>query len=217
MHYAPPAQSPGPNAPPLYRQNFFVPPGASTAPLFGPGLRKWKLALGIAQVATMVAGLGLLIGGAVVGPDRDAGAVLMGVGGGFLLLWELLLIAYAVVGLVWTYKFWSWIPPEQRHTSLWKKYISPGQALGFMFIPYFNIFWMFVIYLGIADALERMRVAYPTDKPPAKNIALVRLIVPLVFFPAGPFVDYFFDKHVEGMAADMQARMLAQAAAAQPN
>ncbi len=28
-----------------------------------------------------------------------------------------------------------------------------------------------------------------------------------VFYPAMPFVDYFFDKHVEGIAADMQAQM----------
>lgn len=195
----------------LYRQNFFVPPGASTAPLLGSGLRKAKLAIGIAQVVCALAFLGLLATGLAIGPEGDAGTVFLAVSGGFMGLWYLLMLAYGVIGMVWTYKFWSWIPPEQRHTSMWKKYISPGQALGFMFIPYFNLYWMFVIYLGIADVLERMRVAYPTDKGPAKNLALLRLIVPFVFFPAGPFLDYFFDKHVEGMAADMQARMLAPA------
>lgn len=211
--YAPPA--PQPAAPPygvphggaqaLYRQNLFVPPGASTAPLLGPGLRKTKLALGVAQTLTAIAATGALIAGLALGPDD--GTPMLIAGGAAFGVWYLLLMAYGIVGMVWTYKFWSWIPPEQRHTNLWKKYISPGQALGFMFIPYFNIYWMFVVYLGIADILERMRVVYPTHKPSAKNIALLRLIVPLVFFPAAPFLDYFFDKHVEGMAADMQAQM----------
>jgi hypothetical protein len=202
--YGPP---PGQAHQPLYRQNGFVPPGASTSPLLGSGLRRAKLALGIVQTVLGLGGVALLVSGAVVGPEEDAGSLLMALGGGLFAFWYLALMAYGIIGMVWTYKFWSWIPPEQRHTSMWKKYISPGQALGFMFIPYFNIYWMFVVYLGIADILERMRVAYPTSRGPAKNLALLRLLVPFVFFPAGPFLDYFFDKHVEGMAADMQARM----------
>jgi hypothetical protein len=192
---------------PLYRQNGFVPPGASAAPLLGPGLRKAKLALGITQVTSMVFGCGLFGAGIAVGGDTETASVLFIAGGVLFAVWYFALLAYGIVGMIWTYKFWSWIPPEQRHTPMWKKYISPGQALGFMFIPYFNIYWMFVLYLGIADILERMRVAYPTEKGPAKNLALLRIIGPLVFFPGGPFFDYVFDKHVEGMAADMQARM----------
>jgi hypothetical protein len=194
---------------PLYRQNGFVPPGASTSPLPGSGLRKGKLGLGIVQLAAAILGVGLVAFGFVVGPEGDAAQALFITGGVFFVLWYCALMAYGIVSMVWTYRFWSWIPPEHRHTPLWKKYISPGQALGFMFIPYFNIYWMFVVYLGIADILERMRVAYPTAHGPAKNLALLRLLVPLVFFPAGPFLDYFFDKHVEGMASDMQARMFA--------
>jgi hypothetical protein len=192
---------------PLYRQNGFVPPGASASPLLGPGLRKGKLALGIVQVSSLVLGSGLLAAGIAAGGNTDTGGVLLIFGGIMFAVWYLALMAYGVVGMIWIYKFWSWIPPEQRHTPLWKKYVSPGQALGFMFLPYFNIYWMFVLYLGIADILERMRVAYPTERGPAKNLALLRVLGPMVCFPAAPFFDYIFDKHVEGMAADMQARM----------
>jgi len=212
--YAPPGGAVTPymhpqGAAPLYRQNVFVPEGARMAPLLGPGLRKSKLVLGILQVLCMLGGVLFFILGAVMSDGGDGGPF-MAVGGILFGLWYMLLIAYGIVGMVWTYKFWSWIPPQQRHTNLWKKYISPGQALGFMFIPYFNIYWMFVVYLGIADILERMRVEYPTDKGPAKTLALMRLIVPFVFFPAGPFLDFYFDRHVEGMAADMQRQMAAQ-------
>lgn len=215
----PPAPHPYQQAPapsPYYRQNLFVPPGASSAPLPGSGLRTSKLVLGIVQTIAMFAGIGLFIAGAAIGAESDTGGVLMALGGGGFGLWYLLLFAYGIVNMVWLYKFWSWIPPEQRHTSMWKKYVSPGSALGFMFIPYFNIYWMFVVYLGIAEILERMRVQYPTDKPPAKTLAIVRLVVPLVFFPAAPFLDFYFDRHVERMAADMQAQMDAQLGRAQP-
>ena len=94
---------------------------------------------------------------------------------------------------------------------MWKKYISPGTAIGFMFIPYFNIYWMFVVHLGIADILERMRVQYPTSKPNPKTLAIMTVVIPLVFFPAGPILQYMFAKHVEEMAREMQARMLGAA------
>jgi hypothetical protein len=90
---------------------------------------------------------------------------------------------------------------------MWKKYISPGTAIGFMFIPYFNIYWMFVIYLGIADIMERMRVQFPCSKGPAKTLAILALVIPLVFFPAAPFLQYMFARHVEEMAREMSARM----------
>lgn len=203
QHYA----APNPYAPPgpqMYRQNVFVPHGATAGPLVGPTLRKVKLAAGIGQIVTLLAGVGLLVTGGALGGDGD---VFLVAGFAALGLWYMLLFAYSIANVIWLYKFWSWIPPEQRHTSMWKKYISPGVALGFMFIPYFNIYWMFVVYLGIADIMERMRVQYPCSKGPAKTLAIVTLVVPLVFFPAAPFLQYMFAKHVEEMANEMQARM----------
>jgi hypothetical protein len=193
-------------SPAMYRQNVFVPHGVTAGPLVGSTLRKVKLALGIAQVVTMIAGIALMIIGGVMGGDE--GSVVAMVGMAVFGLWYLLLFGYGIANMIWVYQFWSWIPPEQRHTSMWKKYISPGTAIGFMFIPYFNIYWMFVVYLGIADIMERLRVQYPSTKGPAKTLAIITLVVPMVFFPAGPFLQYFFAKHVEEMAAEMQARMM---------
>lgn len=207
--YAQQAPQPNPYAPPgpaLYRQNVFVPHGASAGPLVSPTLRKVKLATGIAQIVTLFAGVAMLVAGVAIG-EADGGGVIAGGGMAFLGLFYVLLLVYGIVNIVWVYKFWSWVPPEQRYTSLWKKYISPGAAVGFMFIPYFNIFWMFVIYLGLADIMERLRVQYPCSKGPAKTLAILTIVVPMVFFPAGPFLQYMFAKHLEEMAAEMQARM----------
>ena len=211
-HAAQPYAAQNPYAPPglqMYRQNVFVPHGVTAEPLLGPTLRKVKLAAGIAQVVTMIGGLGLLIAGSAM--RGDEGEVLAVIGIVMLGLWYMLLFAYGIANAIWIYKFWSWIPPEQRHTSMWKKYISPGMAIGFMFIPYFNIYWMFVVYLGLADIMERMRVQYPCSKGPAKTLAILALVIPMVFFPAGPFLQYMFAKHIEEMAAEMQARMPAAA------
>lgn len=194
-------------APQMYRQNFFVPQGARSGPLVGPTLRKVKLVTGIAQIVSMVAMIALFVAAGVIGPGDNDPVIWAALG--CLGLFYLLIIAYAIVNVIWVYQFWSWIPPEQRHTSLWKKYISPGAAVGFMFIPYFNIFWMFVIYLGIADIMERLRVAYPSSRGPAKTLAILAIVIPMVFFPAGPFLHYMFAKHVEEMAKEMQARMMA--------
>ncbi|MBX3211133.1 MAG: hypothetical protein KF850_03805 [Labilithrix sp.] len=207
--YAPPNPYAAPGtAPAMYRQNVFVPPGANAGPLVGGTLRKVKLATGIAQMLTLFGAIVAIIAGSALGED---GGALVIAGMGFLGFWYLLLFAYGIANAVWLYKFWSWIPPEQRHSSMWKKYISPGMAVGFMFIPYFNLYWMFVVYLGIADVMERLRVQYPTSKGPAKTLAILALVVPLVFFPAGPFLQYFFAKHVEEMASEMHARMAAAA------
>jgi hypothetical protein len=204
QHYAA-AQPPfGPVADPYgYRQNVFVPYGAAAGPLVGPTLRKVKLALGIVQLLLMFAGIGLMITGGVLGED---GGPLLAIGGGALVLWYLFLFGYAVVNMVWLHQFWSWIPPEQRYTNMWKKYISPGTAVGFMFIPYFNIYWMFVVYLGLAEIMERLRVQYPSSKEPLKTMAILTIVIPLVFFPAAPFLQFFFSKRIEEMAAEMNAR-----------
>jgi hypothetical protein len=182
----------------------FVPHGASAGPLVSPTLRKVKLAIGIGEIVSLFVGAAIFIAGVVTGED-DGGSVIAGVG--FLGLFYLLLLVYGIVNMVWVYKFWSWIPPEQRYTSLWKKYISPGTAIVFMLVPYFNIFWMFVIYLGLAEIMERLRVQYPCSKGPAKTLAILTIVVSMVFFPAAPFLHYTFAKHLEEMAAEMRARM----------
>ena len=195
---------PNPYGAPMYRENGFAPPGASAGPLVSGALKKAKLGLGIVQVLAMVSGFALVIAGAAMQEDGHALAL---AGGGLLGLWYLLFFAYAIVNMVWIYQFWSWLPPDQRWTNMWKKYISPGTAIGFLFIPYFNLYWMFVVYLGIADIMERMRVQFPSSKPPAKTLALFSAIGPILFFPAAPFLQFFFSKRVEEMAAEMQSRM----------
>jgi hypothetical protein len=190
----------------MYRANVFAPPHARGGDLPSPTTRKIKLVCGIVQVVTLVLAIGLFVVAGIVGGDDAAPFGIAGFG--FFFIWEIALIGYSIANLVWIYKFWSWLPPEQRWGNLWKKYTSPAQAAFFMLIPYFNIYWMFVVYFGICDALERMRVQYPTDKQAPKDFAIATLIVSMIFFPAAPFMYYLFAKRCEAIARDMHPRMM---------
>ncbi len=203
--FANPYAAPAPAPAAMYRQNVFVPQGAAAGPLVGQTLRKVKLAIGIGQALALLIGAAFLAVGIAMG--EEGGGALAFVGGSLLGVWYILFFGYAIVNMVWLYQVWSWVPPEQRYTSMWKKYISPGAAIGFMFIPYFNLYWMFVVYLGLAEIMERMRVQYPSSKGPAKTLAILTIAIPMVFFPAAPFLQYMFAKHIEEMAKEMSQRM----------
>ena len=71
------------------------------------------------------------------------------------LLVGLLLIIVAIVLLVLTFvfgclilhKLWSLIPTHKARTT-------PGKAVGFLFIPFFGYYWLFVAIYGLAKALN---------------------------------------------------------------
>lgn len=189
-----------------YRQNLLIPEGASAGPLPPSRLHRVKLALGYASFGSLAMSIALM-GVAIAQGDESATRLLLIGSGGLMLLFYAALFAQGFASAFWIYRMWGWFPPEQRHTKLWKKYISPGRAVLFMFIPYFNLYWMFVIYLGMGDILDRMRAQYPTREPFHKNLALVSLVGPMIFFPLGPLFHYAFDRHVEGLAREMESRM----------
>ena len=186
-------------APALYRENGFVPFGATAGPLPNPTLKTVKLVLALVG---MIGGFALMMVGAMTDVSELAilGSAILGLG-------YLCVFATMALTIYWNYVFWSWVPPDQRWTNMWKKYISPGTFVGFMFIPYFNIYWMFVTYIGITDVLERMRVQYPSRQPNLKNQAIMTLVISIVFFPAAPILQYLFQKKVEEMAHEMTASM----------
>ena len=52
-----------------------------------------------------------------------------------------------VFGLRILHKLWSLIPNHKARTT-------PGKAVGFLFIPFFNLYWTFVAIYGLAKALN---------------------------------------------------------------
>ena len=60
-----------------------------------------------------------------------------------LLLGMALASIAAIIGYVILYKAWQAIQDGQPRTT-------PGKAVGYLFIPFFNIYWMFIAYWGWA-------------------------------------------------------------------
>lgn len=59
-------------------------------------------------------------------------------------------IAASIFYLLIMHKCWGLIPPRDAKTT-------PGKAIGFMFIPFFNLYWNFVAIHGLAQALNAER------------------------------------------------------------
>jgi hypothetical protein len=52
-------------------------------------------------------------------------------------------IVTVVFGCIFVYKSWSCLPLDRRNTT-------PGKAVGFLFIPIFNLYWPFVAVYGLS-------------------------------------------------------------------
>jgi hypothetical protein len=49
---------------------------------------------------------------------------------------------------------WSALPARYRATT-------PGRAIGFLFVPFFNLYWSFVTFVRLADGFNALRVEHP--------------------------------------------------------
>lgn len=146
--------------------------------------------------------------GAESSPTGQPDDVLMAVGGVGIVTLIVLLYAQIAAGLTWLYKAWSWLPWDQRYTRHWRNWLTPSQVALMMLIPYFHYYWMFVANCGLCDALDRLRVRYPTSKPAPKNLAIAacacQLIIP---FPVGSILWLVFMARCEEMTREMSAAM----------
>ncbi len=133
---------------------------------------------------------------------------------GMVALFAMMFMLYGQIatGLVWIYKAWSWLPQDQRYTRHWRNWITPGQAALMMLIPYFHYYWMFVANLGLCDALDRLRVSYPTRDPAPKSLAIAACVCQLLIpFPVGSILWLVFMGKVERMTREMSATMAPRA------
>lgn len=80
-------------------------------------------------------------------------------------------IAAIVLSCVFHYKAWNQIQDGQQRTS-------PGKAVGFCFIPFFNFYWIFVAMYGLSQDLNGYTRRYQIAAPPvAEDLALAYCIL----------------------------------------
>jgi hypothetical protein len=94
----------------------------------------WGGGIGLGLVLLLV-GVAAIAGGGRSGADA---------GMAFILLGYIPILFAAVVMLVLVYKMWAAIQDGQVRAT-------PGKAVGFLFIPFFNFYWVFQVFPGFAD------------------------------------------------------------------
>ncbi len=98
----------------------------------------------------------------------------------FVIVGLIPIIAGSVIGYILLYRFWSIIQDGKARTS-------PGKAVGFCFIPFFNFYWLYVAYVGLAKDLNlychERHIAGPTVN---EGLALTWFI--LIFCTWIPYV-----------------------------
>ncbi|MDR0522601.1 MAG: hypothetical protein LBH00_12230 [Planctomycetaceae bacterium] len=68
----------------------------------------------------------------------------------FVFVWALMTLAFtgvAVSGCLLLYSLWKQVPPDIARTT-------PGKAVGFAFIPVFNLYWVFVVVYGLTQDMN---------------------------------------------------------------
>lgn len=90
-------------------------------------------------------------------------------------------IAVLVLQLILLYKFWKLVPADEAETT-------PGKAVGFLFIPFFNIYWSFVAWYDLAKHYDRFEDQ--SGSSATSTVALWSLITSLCGWI--PYVGFFF-------------------------
>ncbi len=157
-------------------------PAARLAPI--GGAIRWVFGfVAVAMLLGVLGGVGLMVGASLHRNQygvADENMMLAGVVA--LCTGVLLMYVQLGVAVAWMHKVWSWLPDELRFAKNWTGPITPAKAAFFLLIPYFHWYWMFVVNLGLCDALDRMRVQHPASAPP-RGVAMAAMISQLAQMP----------------------------------
>lgn len=94
------------------------------------------------------------------------------IGGGLIVLGYILNVVAAVLGLIYLYRAWFILQPGGAKTT-------PGKAVGFLFIPLFNLYWIFVAYGNWATDWNRITSSYTNLATAPKVSAGLFLALPI--------------------------------------
>ena len=107
---------------------------------------------------------------------------------GFAVVGLLVLIPAVIFGSILHYRCWHALPIEYRATS-------PGKAVGYLFIPFYNLYWAFISWVKLADGYEGwQRESNITGPHGLKGLGVTQAVffcLPFLLLPALPlFLQY---------------------------
>ena len=114
--------------------------------------------------------------------DDGSGALMFALGCGLFMLiclaTTVLLVVYSCILL---YRYWRVMQP---YTTL----TTPGKAVGFLFIPFYNLYWVFVAYHGLAKAIDAYIDSHPNTEAPRPQTHLVLVTAILFVISCVPYL-----------------------------
>jgi len=161
-------------------------PAAAGSPVaIGPpiwGVKRASFGLWIAlaistNVLSFLSVMLMVIGSA----EYEDGIVALGVG--LLLLTVGLSIWLTVLSCIYIYRMWWMLPASYARTT-------PGKALGFCFIPFFNLYWLFVAMHGWSKDYNRF--LFETGRTDTRRVPEGLFLTMCILSVAGaiPFVNW---------------------------
>jgi hypothetical protein len=117
----------------------------------------------------------------------------------------LLLIAGLIGAAVWLYKAWESVPESMRYTSR-GRWITPGKAVGHLFVPFYNLYWMFVVAQGLCEALDRTLLAQGAPPRAPRGLATAACtaqIIPYCNLLVAPILWAVYMFQVDGARREM--------------
>lgn len=109
--------------------------------------------------------------------------------GAFSLLFFLLLILLPFLRFAWVYHSWAALPEGLRARSDGTP-VSPWGAVGWHFVPFYNLYWMFAQRSWLCDGLDRLarELELPRTAPRGLGIGSnILSLIPYVGMLADPF------------------------------
>lgn len=177
---------------PSIGNEIYAPPGASEVTSRGDGslagveIKRASfpllLSLGIISFVIIMAG-GVLFG---IG-EENLDNTLITIGGVVIAVAVILYIILIVLTLKYLYRCWLIV---NTATGGYVK-ATPGQAVGFLFIPFFNLYWVYVAYYGWSQEYNKISAQHGWNNQVPEGIFLTNCIlqscalIPLVNYIVG--------------------------------
>jgi hypothetical protein len=86
---------------------------------------------------------------------------------------EIIIILYTLMQFLLLYRFWQLIQDGKAGTT-------PARAIGFLFIPIFNLYWFFRVYFGLDLDLNRY-ISRHFDNQPGVEVRKAHPLIALVY------------------------------------
>jgi hypothetical protein len=121
-----------------------------------------------------------------------------GVGIALVILGAILLIVAVIYLIVMVYRVWQFTIHQSQRYQLKPSIESPGKAVGFLFIPFFNLYWMFIVYGKLPKDINAICVArgeaasIPDGLGIAVAVLSVMSLIPFVGYVTGIIANAIF-------------------------